>query len=201
MKEYTLLKNKVYLYLLAYYDDELMPSAVKLANEIGITRQTVSKKIKELKEEGYIVVEDKIVQVDNAYQLDKVKLKAFLRDCPNYTLELLVNTLLLKEEDLKWSEQKISKKLKVSMKTLENERDKDVINCIIYGILSEGIIKYVGSTDNFELRKEQHMRKRPFLNVNSFVILKEVPLKDKLKVEKEFIKAFDPEWNRLSKED
>ena len=199
MKDYTLLKNQVYLYLLAFYDDELMPSAVRLANEIGITRQTVGKRLKELKEEGYIVIEDRIVQVDNTYNLNKTKLKEFLKLHPNYTLKALVSELLLEEEDLEWSELKISKKLKVSQKTLENESGKDCDKCIVYGILSEGIIKYVGSTDNFELRKDQHMRKRPFLNANNFIVLKEVEPKEKLKVEKEFIKIFNPEWNDMSK--
>lgn len=199
MKDYTLLKNQVYLYLLAFYDDELMPSAVRLANEIGITRQTVGKRLKELKEEGYIVIEDKIVQVDNTYNLNKTKLKEFLRLYPNYTLKTLVNELLLEEEDLEWSELKISKKLKVSQKTLENEREKECDKCIVYGILSEGIIKYVGSTDNFELRKDQHMRKRPFLNASNFIVLREVDPKEKLKIEKEFIKMFNPEWNDMSK--
>ena len=43
------------------------------------------------------------------------------------------------------------------------------------------------------------MRKRPFLNANNFIVLKEVEPKEKLKVEKEFIKIFNPEWNDMSK--
>jgi hypothetical protein len=41
--------------------------------------------------------------------------------------------------------------------------------------MSEGKIKYVGSSKNFYERIKQHIRKRPFLEEKDFVILKEVP--------------------------
>lgn len=197
MKKYELLKNKVYLYLLAFYDDEIVPSSVALAKNIGISRQTASKKMKDLQEEGLIVIEDKIIQVDNVFNIDIKKLRDILNNNPNYTLQTLVNELIA-VEDSKWSPRKISVYCNVSEKHLEQEENKDD-KCIIYGIMSEGVIKYVGSTDNFTERKDQHIRKRPFLNYNSFIVLKEVSPSERFQVEKEMIQTLKPEWNIMSK--
>ena len=67
---------------------------------------------------------------------------------------------------------------------------------IVYGIMSEGKIKYVGSSKNFYERIKQHIRKRPFLEEKDFVILKEVPYnQNRFNYELELIHLLQPEWN------
>ena len=46
---YSLLTNKVYLYLLVYYNGWPLPSYVALSRGIKLTRQTIATKVKELK--------------------------------------------------------------------------------------------------------------------------------------------------------
>ena len=45
---YVLLKDKVYLMLLAFYNNKKMPTYEQLGQEIGLSRQTVSSRIKKL---------------------------------------------------------------------------------------------------------------------------------------------------------
>ena len=60
--DYSLLKNKIYLTLLAYYDQKKMPSYVELGEKVGISRQTASTKTKELFDKGLIEkIDNKIV--------------------------------------------------------------------------------------------------------------------------------------------
>ena len=46
---YSLLTNKVYLYLLVYYNGWPLPSYMALSRGIKLTRQTVATKVKELR--------------------------------------------------------------------------------------------------------------------------------------------------------
>ena len=74
-------------------------------------------------------------------------------------------------------------------------------NEVIYGIVSEGIVKYVGCTQNYEKRMKQHIKKRPFLSCNNFIILKQIDNKDvnRFDYEKILIQLLQPEWNIASK--
>ncbi len=196
MLKNTLIKNKVYLYLLAFYDGCHLPPSTVLARQIGITRQTVSKKYKELKDTEIITITpSETIIVKNEYNIDKNVLKNFLQNNSNYSYETLLSILKLPFNNRK----EIEEKYGISVKTLKNEETKDDNFCYIYGIVINGILEYVGSTNNLELRKKQHILRRPFLKDENFIILKKLSSQDKLDEEKLNIKLYNPEWNIVSK--
>lgn len=196
MLKNTLIKNKVYLYLLAFYDGCPLPPSTVLAKQIGITRQTVSKKYKELKDTEIITITpSETIVVKNEYNIDKNILKNFLQNNSNYSYEALLSILKLPFNNRK----EIEEKYGISVKTLKNEETKDDNFCYIYGIVIDGILEYVGSTNNLELRKKQHILRRPFLKDENFIILKKLSSQDKLDEEKLNIKLYNPEWNIVSK--
>lgn len=189
-------QNKVYLYLLAFYDGCPLPPSTVLAKQIGITRQTVSKRYKELKDAEIISLTPlETIIVKNEYNIDKDILRNFLQNNSNYTYEALLSVL-----DLPFNNRKeIEEKYGISVRTLKNEETKDNNFCYIYGIVVNEILEYIGSTNNFELRKKQHILRRPFLKDENFVILKKLSSQDKLDEEKLNIKLYNPEWNEMSK--
>lgn len=196
MLKNTLIKNKVYLYLLAFYDGCPLPPSTVLAKQIGITRQTVSKKYKELKDTEIITITpSETIIVKNEYNIDKNVLKNFLQNNSNYSYEALLSILKLPFNNRK----EIEEKYGISVKTLKNEETKDDNFCYIYGIVIDGVLEYVGSTNNLELRKKQHILRRPFLKNENFIILKKLSSQDKLDEEKLNIKLYNPEWNIVSK--
>lgn len=196
MLKNTLIKNKVYLYLLAFYDGCPLPPSTVLAKQIGITRQTVSKKYKELKDKEIITITpSETIIVKNEYNIDKNVLKNFLQNNSNYSYEALLSILKLPFNNRK----EIEEKYGISVKTLKNEETKDDNFCYIYGIVIDGVLEYVGSTNNLELRKKQHILRRPFLKDENFIILKKLSSQDKLDEEKLNIKLYNPEWNIVSK--
>ena len=196
MLKNTLIKNKVYLYLLAFYDGCPLPPSTVLAKQIGITRQTVSKKYKELKDTEIITITpSETIVVKNEYNIDKNVLKNFLQNNSNYSYEALLSILKLPFNNRK----EIEERYGISVKTLKNEETKDDNFCYIYGIVINGVLEYVGSTNNLELRKKQHILRRPFLKDENFIILKKLSSQDKLDEEKLNIKLYNPEWNIVSK--
>ena len=196
MLKNTLIKNKVYLYLLAFYDGCPLPPSTVLAKQIGITRQTVSKKYKELKDTEIITITpSETIVVKNEYNIDKNVLKNFLQNNSNYSYESLLSILKLPFNNRK----EIEEKYGISVKTLKNEETKDDNFCYIYGIVINGVLEYVGSTNNLELRKKQHILRRPFLKDENFIILKKLSSQNKLDEEKLNIKLYNPEWNIVSK--
>ena len=196
MLKNTLIKNKVYLYLLAFYDGCPLPPSTVLAKQIGITRQTVSKKYKELKDTEIITITpSETIVVKNEYNIDKNVLKNFLQNNSNYSYEALLSILKLTFNNRK----EIEERYGISVKTLKNEETKDDNFCYIYGIVINGVLEYVGSTNNLELRKKQHILRRPFLKDENFIILKKLSSQDKLDEEKLNIKLYNPEWNIVSK--
>ena len=77
--DYSLLKNKVYLALLAYYDADEMPSFIELGKIVGVSRQTASTKVKELLNNNIIKLDDNdILTISNPLNIDKNELKAYL---------------------------------------------------------------------------------------------------------------------------
>lgn len=196
MLKNTLIKNKVYLYLLAFYDGCPLPPSTVLAKQIGITRQTVSKKYKELKDMEIITITpSETIIIKNEYNIDKNILKNFLQNNSNYTYEALLSILNLPFNNRK----EIEERYGISVKTLKNEETKDNNFCYIYGIVINGELEYVGSTNNLELRKKQHILRRPFLKDENFIILKKLSSQDKLDEEKLNIKLYNPERNIVSK--
>lgn len=156
--ENMLTDDSVYLLLLKY-DNQKMPSYTLIAKELGCTRQTISKKVKNLIDQGLIQLgNDKIIKVK------KIEEEVIITEAENDD-----NEIILKEY-------------------------------VIYGIVSEGKLKYVGSTGCLKQRIYQHTSIRPFLTRNNFIILKIVSRKERYSKERELIKALSPEWNIMSKE-
>ena len=54
--DYSLLKNRLYLTLLAFYDGQELPSYVQLGKENGISRQTASARVKTLIKDNLIII-------------------------------------------------------------------------------------------------------------------------------------------------
>lgn len=190
MLKNTLIKNKVYLYLLAFYDGCPLPPSTVLAKQIGITRQTVSKKYKELQENGILsFTKDKYIIIKNEYNINTIALKTFLQNNSNYTYESLLEATGLMLDTRK----DIERTYGISVKTLKTDETKDNEYCYIYCIIVNGELEYIGSTNNFEFRKKQHILRRPFLKDENFIILKKLSFQDKLDEEKLNIKLYNPE--------
>lgn len=169
-------KNKVYLHLLVYFNNTPMPSYVDLAKMIGCSRQTISKKVKELIDLEYVDIDDLgVVHVDNVLHLNVEEMKPFLNPQYNRTIEI--------------------DKKEIQKQAIE-EMNRNVI---IYGIISEGTLKYVGSTFRYLERMREHMLKRPFLKEQNFIILQEVSERERFRKEDALIKMLSPEWNIMSK--
>lgn len=191
-----LLKDKIYLTLLAFYDNKLMPSYTALGKQTGVTRQTVAKRVNQLIQEGIIAInEERILLVKNEEQLDKEYLKSVLEKEHNIlAIQMALNEIPQSQINV----YKTAKQLSVSPQTIYSNIEA---RGIVYGIVSEGIIKYVGSTKHFEERIRQHIKKRPFLERKNFIILKEIDLDNRFDYEKQLIKILQPEWNIMSKTD
>lgn len=192
---FNLLKNNVYLTLLAFYNGKKMPNYIELGNQSKVTRQTASKKVKELLEEGIIKIEaNNILYVDNIMNIDVNLLSNILTNNPN------INILELKEQLFGESTKDIvdlAEELNISRSSVYHYKNSKIV---VYGIVSEGVIKYIGSTKCYEERIKQHILKRPFLTQSNFIILKEIVEDDRFCQEKELIHIIQPEWNIMSKE-
>lgn len=72
---------------------------------------------------------------------------------------------------------------------------------VVYGIQSEGKIKYIGTTSHYEDRIAQHIKKRPFLTPSNFLILVEdIGNNNKFNIELNLIHLLKPEWNEVGTE-
>ena len=192
MIDYSLLKNKVYLTLLAYYDGDEMPSFTDLSKQIGISRQTASTKVKELINTHIITLDDNdILSVSNDLNINVNDLRAYLEmtDC--------FNPQGLKEHLFGVSaktQKRQAKELDVSRSSLYLSQ-----HSVVYAIHSEGKIKYIGTSTHFEDRIQQHIKKRPFLTPANFIILVDNSNIQGHDIERELIHLLQPEWNIMSK--
>ena len=186
---HELLKNNVYLTLLAFYDNKEMPKYVELGKAAGVTRQTAAKRVKELTDSGVIQIVDDILLVENDMELDVGILRDLLTKNPNITAIELESIFF--GGDNKY---KIMKDLDMSYGCYYAQLHE---KSVVYGIVSEGIVKYVGCTKNYEERIKQHIRKRPFLDRSNFIILKEIDSNDRYQYERQLIDIIDPEWNTI----
>ena len=189
--DYSLLKNKVYLTLLAYYDGDEMPSFIELGKKIGISRQTASTKVKELLNENIIALNDNdIVIVANDLNIDKNELRTYLAMTETFSPQGLKEHLF----GVATTQKKQAKELDVSRASLYLSQ-----HTVVYGIHSEGKIKYIGTSSHFEDRIQQHIKKRPFLTPANFIILVDNSGVQSHDIERELIHLLQPEWNIMSK--
>lgn len=163
----------VYITLLEY-NEERMPSYVKLAEDTGLSRQTVSRRVARLIEEGVLTVEDNIVFIEKEFNTE-----------PSGARKKL-------EKDKFSTEAEIARLEKIEQLLMPQSP-------VIYAIVFDGVVKYVGVTKHFSARKGQHMRKRPFLQDSNFIILKYCGLGPSFEHERQLIKLLQPEWNIMSK--
>ena len=188
--DYSLLKNKVYLTLLAQYDQKKMPSYVELGEKVGISRQTASTKTKELFDKGLIEKIDNKIVVCNSLNIDVVLLKSYLDNNRFDPVEL--KQLLF--EDSEQTKTDLAKELGVSRASIYLDQ-----HTVIYAICSEGKIKYIGTTTHYEDRINQHIKKRPFLTPSNFIVLVDNILGSGYRTELELIHLLQPEWNIIGK--
>lgn len=94
---YSLLTNKVYLYLLVYYNGWPLPSYVALSRGIKLTRQTIAIKVKELRSEG-ILLDDEFgnIQVLNPLNLDISVIEEYLQSGGRFDARELLRRILKK---------------------------------------------------------------------------------------------------------
>lgn len=189
--DYSLLKNKTYLTLLAYYQGQEMPSFVQLGKDIGLSRQTASTKFKELVNKNLVALDEKNnIIVNNVLEIDIQELKYYL-DTHSEINIVELKTLLF---GVSANKTELAKELGVSRASLYFD------DCsVVYGIQSEGKIKYIGTTSHFKNRIQQHIKKRPFLSPSNFLILREDVGKDGFNIELELIHLLKPEWNEMGK--
>ena len=191
--DYSLLKNKLYLILLAYYNEGKMPSFTKLGEKIGISRQTASTRFKELLKNGLITQdENDLIFVSNPLNIDLNKLKNYLDQ--NETINLLELKYYLFGTQENETKKDLAKQLGVSRSSLYLDE-----HSVVYAIQSEGRIKYIGTTQHFEDRIRQHIKKRPFLTPNNFLILVDNSNSQGYNIELELIHLLQTEWNVMGK--
>ena len=187
-----LLKDNVYLTLLAFYRNQKMPSYSELGRKIGLTRQTVSTRVKKLIQDKIIELdEDNNVIVLEEIDVDKDLLRQILTETPNIDVVDLNFRLngQLKEVDSVYD---LSDLIDVPTSTIYANKNSE---CVVYGIVSEGVVKYVGSTKHYQERIKEHILKRPFLTSNNFIILKRVGLNERFSYEGVLIKILKPQWH------
>ena len=186
---YTLLRNKIYLTLLAYFNHGAMPSFTTLGKKAGMTRQTASVKVKELQENELIKIEDNILIVNNPLNIDERVLKDYLDNEEGFDPIELYNILF---DASGYSRKYIGEKLDMARQTIYNSNHP-----VVYGIIEDGVLKYVGSSAHYEQRINQHRRARPHLTEDNFIILVDNVGKNPFYIERQLIDILNPEWNEV----
>ena len=173
IQDYSILKDKIYIWLLVYYNNKKIPNNTALGREIGANRTTVASHIKKLVEKDYLTItDDKIVLVNNFLNLDEVIIRDYLETTSSYS----------------------AVELGMCRESVYHEA-----HSVVYAIVYEGKIKYVGCSNRFEARRRQHKKKRPFLTDDNFVIMYDNVGKNLFAMERELIRILQPEWNIMSK--
>lgn len=79
-KKYELLVNPLYLFLLVNYDGKIKPTYVRLAQELGLARATVSKYFQKLIDDDVIDIDKYgFIYVFNPLKLDKEKINEYYK--------------------------------------------------------------------------------------------------------------------------
>lgn len=190
---YSLLKNKIYLILLTYYNDSLMPSYVTLGEKAQVSRQTASKKVKELEDWGLIEIEDNIVYVQNPLDIDREELRNYLdEEITRFDSAELYDILFGEQGNNLITKKEKANRLKMSRSNLYKD-----VHPVVYGIIEQGELKYIGCSEYYEERKKQHKLKRPHLNDDNFIILKDNLSENIFDIENLLIDILTPEWNKV----
>lgn len=185
-----ILRNKVYLTLLSFYDGGKMPTITELSRNAGVSRQTTSKYLKRLIDEGIVITHRDFIEVKNDLNLNVRKITDYL--CENiYRFDAiqLYNKLY---EDNHLSRREIGEKLGMARQTIYND------NCnVVYGIVYNSELKYIGSTCHYKQTCQQLIREDKFpveLTQENFIVLLDNipnPYMEALNL----VREIQPEWN------
>lgn len=157
MKDYSLLVNPVYLYILEHENEKINYS--KIAIELSLTRQTVAKYYQEIQEKEPLDIT--ILNFHDELKENKyMRALAILRDIDknNYSMLDLVKILSVSKATL----EKYSSWMKVNY--YRNNDELEIVNTsekielpsAVYGCFYDGQLIYIGSTYNFEERIACH---------------------------------------------
>ena len=189
LQDYSILKDKIYIWLLVYYNNKKIPNNTALGREIGANRNTVASHIKKLVEKGYLTItEDKIVLVNNFLNLDEVIIRDYLETTSSYSAVDLYQRLMEDNEII--TKAQMAQELGMCRESVYHEA-----HSVVYAIVYEGKIRYVGCSNRFEARRRQHKEKRPFLTDDNFIIMYDNVGKNLFAMERELIRILQPEWN------
>jgi hypothetical protein len=199
-----LLKDEIYLYLLAFYNLHTRPTYVQLAEELKMTRQTISTKFKNLLNTNIILLKKEkgkqILVIKNPLEINVKKIREYFEQNNNYIANY--QDFIYYINDYCYNNRKqvnnrqIIKKLKMSKQTYYNHKE-----AILYGIIYENELKYIGQTYTYKHRIHQHISNRPFLSEENFIILKKDIQGDPHEIERYLIEVLNPEWNIMNKID
>lgn len=192
--DYKLLKNKIYLTLLAYYNNKSLPSFIQLGKQVGVSRQTASTKYKELVNDNLLSIdENNILVVNNILNINVEVLKEYLDTSMDNFDPIQLKYVLFNDNTV--TKTQLAKEMGISRASLYLDN-----HSVVYGIQSEGKIKYIGTTSHYEDRIAQHIKKRPFLTPSNFLILADDVNVNKFNIELDLIHLLKPEWNEVGTE-
>ena len=195
-----LLTNDMYLYLLINQHKIIKVNCSKLASEVGKTRQTLSKYYKELLDEDMVSEDGRgFIIVNDPFDLTEEEL-TFIKDHIFKEPAAYIGYYICKKRYPYKTDREICGIIGISHNCLkafkQDIKNHDSKN-YVYGIVYEGIIKYVGSTMHLDMRIAQHIDKRPFLTKDNFIILEECDKINRFDREAFYRQLFKPEWNEL----
>lgn len=197
-----LLKDKIYLYLLAFYNLHIKPTYTQLAEELKITRQTASVKFKNLLDTEIIKIKKEngkqLLFVKNPLNLKENKLQEYFIKNNNDIINFkeFLSQICDESLNLKINTQEMINQLHVSNSTYYENKEN-----IVYGIIYNHELKYIGKTDNYKRRMNQHIKIRPFLTEENFIILSKTENINPNTIERYLIEILNPEWNIVNRTD
>ena len=184
---YSYLRDRIYLFLLCYYNEKELPTYVKLARKCGYSRQTISKKIKELQDAEIMIPMDdgKYLFVDflEEEDIEKEEVMQLLKEPYNNNELGMILLSMIRPET---TAEEVHILLDVHENTLNDEFKNDLFiskktpqeiveerKFLIFGIEYQGKIAYLGATQNYEFKIRSLMKEYPNLKRENFIIMRE----------------------------
>ena len=138
---------------------------------------------------------DNILTVDNVLNINIDILRKYLDTSMNNFNPIQLRYVLFDNTE-EITKTQLAKESDVSRASLYLDN-----HTVVYGIQSEGKIKYIGTTSHYEDRIAQHIKKRPFLTSSNFLILVDnIGSENKFDIELNLIHLLKPEWNEVGTE-
>ena len=184
---YSYLRDRIYLFLLCYYNEKELPTYVKLARKCGYSRQTIAKKIKELQDAEIMVPMDdgKYLFMDflEEEDIEKEEVMQLLKEPYNNNELGMILLSMIRPET---TAEEVHILLDVSENTLNDEFKNDLFiskktpqeiveerKFLIFGIEYQGKIVYLRATQNYEFKIRSLIKEYPNLKRENFIIMRE----------------------------